>query len=135
MTKWLLMTIAVLLGIIALLLWRPADVSTAKTDVTAPIGQALVIQEVDQAQVKDLLHKRGCVNCHDMTNTLVGPSFEALALHYQQQDDAETRFLQRFREGSQGQWGTNQMMPPQSTQAVSDTEASAMYAWIVALKP
>jgi len=93
-------------------------------------------------EVKGFFHKFGCTNCHDIRNTLVGPSFTAIAERYRGEKDAEEKLYKSVREGSQGRWydptsttiyGIRRVMPPQDEKRVPDAELRAMVRWILGL--
>lgn len=134
MLKWFILTVAVLLSIIGVLGWRLANVSALRIDTS--VAQPLLTNEVQaahaftEAQVKDLFHKRGCVNCHDSKNTLVGPPFNAIAERYEADLHAGDTLLTSLREGSKGKWGAA-AMPSYTPQSVSSAEAEAMLEWIL----
>ncbi len=89
---------------------------------------------------QDLFLKKGCTNCHDVRNPLVGPSFEAIAARYQNDPDAARKLFQSIRRGSRGKWydpeattayGIRRVMPAIDRKKVSDAELRAMVRWIL----
>jgi len=95
----------------------------------------LVSSPLSETQVKDFFLKRGCVNCHDSKNTLLGPAFHDIAERNQNDVSAKETLLKSLRQGSQGKWGELQVMPALSEQALSDIEAKAMIQWILEQNP
>lgn len=137
MIKWFIITITVLLGIIVALAWQLKSVSapSAPSSTQSVVTSSPLLanaQTLSEPQVRDLFHKRGCVNCHDSQNTLVGPSFTAIAERYQMNEHAQDILLTSLRQGSQGKWGDIHVMPMNTEAAVSDSEANAMISWILA---
>ena len=141
MLKWFILTVVVLLSIIGVLVWR---LSLVSSQVAKPVAQKITqsdSQKVDaqlinpqtftKAQVKDLFHKRGCVNCHDSQNTLVGPPFNAIAKQYEADAEARATLFNSLRSGSAGKWGEVHSMPGHNEQSVSDAEATAMINWLL----
>jgi len=68
-------------------------------------------QEVNlsiHAAMYKLAHVNGCINCHRVKATVVGPSWEAIAQRYQDVPRAEARALliERVKKGSSGNWNT-----------------------------
>ncbi len=91
-------------------------------------------------EVQGLFLKKGCTNCHDIRNPLVGPSFEAIARRYQGDPDAEQKLFDSVRHGSQGKWydprtttayGIRRVMPAQDRKKLPDGELRAMVRWIL----
>lgn len=82
---------------------------------------------------KELVFKRGCTNCHDLKNTLVGPSFEAIAERYHQDQDAADSLFLSLRQGSSGKWSSAMAMPTQPIERVNDEEAIAILDWVLGL--
>jgi cytochrome c len=112
------------------LAWRSPRAPDASPDALSEApSEAAALSE---AEVKDLFLGSGCVSCHDVENTLVGPPFVAIAERYGDRPDAEALLLTRLREGSQGRWGA-EAMPLQRVGKIGDAEASAMMRWILAL--
>ncbi len=90
--------------------------------------------------VQGLFLKKGCTNCHDIRNPLVGPPFEAIARRYQDDPAAEQKLFESVRRGSQGKWydprstttyGIRRVMPAQDRKKISDAELRAMVRWIL----
>ncbi len=55
-------------------------------------------------QIKPLFKKMGCTNCHDIRNTIGGPSFEAIAARYPAHPDTIRAIVKRIMRGSRGRW-------------------------------
>jgi cytochrome c len=75
-----------------------------------------------------LARKSGCLGCHAVASTLVGPSFKDVAAKYADQPDAKTLLNQSIRAGGQGKWG-DMPMPPQAHLPAADTQKLA--TWIL----
>lgn len=111
------------LGALTFALRAPRGIDAPPDAVAAPT--------LSDEEVKGLFLGRGCVNCHDVDRSLVGPSFVAVAERYAGLPDAEATLFASLREGSLGRWGSG-AMPVQRAGKVSDAEAAAMVAWILA---
>ena len=132
MIKWFVATIIVLLGVIAVLGWRLNMVTSVSTErPSSPAAQFISDQTFSEARVKDLFHMRGCVNCHDSRNTLLGPSFLDIAERYHQDASARDTLITSLRQGSQGKWGTVHSMPIHTKASLSDAEAKVMIDWML----
>jgi cytochrome c len=75
-----------------------------------------------------LARKHGCLGCHAVATTLVGPAYQAVAERYAQQADAPALLLKKLRQGGAGTWG-EVPMPPQA--AVPEADAKRLVAWIL----
>jgi cytochrome c len=104
------------------LAWRTPSTAEAPPEAAA----------LTEAEIKDLFLGNGCISCHDVENTLVGPPFVAIAERYGDRPEAEALLVTSLREGSQGSWG-NEAMPLQRVEKIGDAEAAAMVRWILAL--
>lgn len=76
-----------------------------------------------------LARKQGCLGCHAVAGTLVGPSYQAVAERYTGQSDALTMLATRIRAGGSGQWG-ELPMPPQAQ--LTPAEARRLAQWVLA---
>lgn len=86
----------------------------------------------DQADGATLLREKRCVACHDLSRTLLGPSYRAIAARHAAQKDLMVEVLARkIIVGGAGNWGVVPMVP---NEHVSLEEARAMSRWILSLK-
>ena len=123
-----------MLSIIAILAWRLTIVTRNAPIISASdisVSELVSATSVTGADVKDLFHKRGCVNCHDSQNTLLGPSFFDIADRYMTDAEAKNILLTSIRKGSQGKWGSMHSMPIHTKASLSDAEADAMIRWML----
>jgi cytochrome c len=124
MPRTLLTTTLAIVAVTALaLIWRSPQSPAVPHEV-------VVAGTLAPEEIKDLFLARGCVNCHDVHNLLVGPSFAAIAERYRGEPQAETVLLASLRQGSQGLWGA-EAMPVHRVGQISDEEAEAMVRWIL----
>jgi cytochrome c len=75
-----------------------------------------------------LAQKHTCTACHGVDAKVVGPSFKEIAAKYSGKADAEAYLTGKIKAGGQGAWG-NIPMPPQ---ALPESDAKAIAAWLVA---
>lgn len=80
--------------------------------------------------VETLLEQARCGACHQVAQPMLGPSYEAVAERYRDQEGAADEIHTRMREGSQGIWG-DAPMPPVTQDALSDQQLEAVIAWIL----
>ena len=69
------------------------------------------------ARLFKLAHRNGCIDCHTVNTTSIGPSWLAVAERYKESPRAETRALliDSVMKGSKGKWLTwrgSDGMPP-----------------------
>lgn len=79
--------------------------------------------------VNKLLAANACTACHGVKNKIVGPSFVEIAAQHKGRADAQAYLVGKIKTGGAGVYGTVPM-PPQPQ--VSDAQAQAIAAWIVA---
>lgn len=78
-----------------------------------------------------LAQRKNCMACHATDNTLMGPSFRAIADKYAARGDAVSYLAQTIVKGSVGVWGNVPM--PANTQ-LTNAEASTLAHWILSRK-
>ena len=79
-----------------------------------------------------LLQERRCGACHALTETLIGPPYQAIALrHGPRAAVMEEVMAQKIILGGGGNWGVVPMVP---NEHVTLEEARAMARWILQLK-
>lgn len=71
----------------------------------------------------------GCMRCHGMLTTYVGPGFAEIATRYRGDADAPARLRKVIRQGSVGTWG--RVIMPRQPQ-VSEADATLLADWILA---
>ncbi len=78
-----------------------------------------------------LANKSGCLACHSVDKQIVGPAWKDVAAKYRGQPDAETKLVQKVKNGGAGTWG--QVPMPPNTQ-VKDDDIKKLVDWILKLK-
>ncbi len=79
--------------------------------------------------VEALLRQKGCHACHAAKETLLGPSYEAIAVMHAPRRDVMTDVLaEKIIAGGAGNWG---VAPMPVNARVSIGEARVMAAWIL----
>ena len=86
-----------------------------------------------QATGLDLAKAKNCLACHQVTQKVVGPSYQSVAQRYAGQPDAVDHLVNSIREGSAKRWGAIPM--PAQKAMVSPDEAKQLAQWILAQKP
>ena len=83
----------------------------------------------DSTDMRALLEQRGCHACHHASETLIGPSYRAIARRHAPHKDVMVEVLAtKIMVGGAGNWGVVPMVP---SEHVSTAEARAMAAWIL----
>ncbi|RMG30296.1 MAG: PKD domain-containing protein, partial [Bacteroidetes bacterium] len=83
-----------------------------------------------RAAGKTRIQQNGCIACHDIEQTILGPAYRQVALRYQNRPDAISYLAQKIISGGSGNWGGQAMTAfPQLSQA----EAESMAAYILSL--
>ncbi|MGH7119695.1 MAG: c-type cytochrome [Acetobacteraceae bacterium] len=80
---------------------------------------------------EQLFKKNDCVTCHAIDQTVVGPSYQAVAKKYAGQKDAVETLVKAVKDGHVGTWG-QVPMPPHPN--LSDKTIKTIVEWILTLK-
>lgn len=78
---------------------------------------------------KELAQKSACLACHAPDKKLVGPAYQDVAKKYAGQKDVEATLAKSIKAGGSGKWGP---VPMPAQAALSDSDATALAAWIMA---
>jgi cytochrome c len=78
-----------------------------------------------------LLVKNNCLACHNVNQTVVGPSFKDVANRYRGQADAADRLARKIRLGGSGVWGA---MPMPAHPQISESDAKKLALYILNIK-
>ena len=87
----------------------------------APSAQA-------QVQGKALASKSGCLSCHGLVHTQIGPGFAQVAARYRDDAGAPVRLAAKIRGGGVGVWG--RLVMPRQLQ-VSEADAAVLAKWVL----
>ncbi|MBC7395502.1 MAG: c-type cytochrome [Variovorax sp.] len=90
--------------------------ATATTIATASVqGQALA-------------NKSGCLSCHGLVHTQVGPGFAQVAARYRDDAGAPAHLAAKIRSGGVGVWG--RLIMPRQPQ-VTEADAALLAKWVL----
>lgn len=78
-----------------------------------------------------LAKSKNCMACHAVDKKLVGPAFKDVAAKYAGQKDATEKLAAKIIKGGGGVWGP---VPMPANAAVSEADAKALAAWVLAQK-
>jgi cytochrome c len=91
-----------------------------------------VLIDANEPDGETLLAEKRCVACHDVSRTLLGPSYLAIAARHAAHKETMIEVLaQKIIAGGAGNWGVVPMVP---NEHVSLDEARAMSRWILGLQ-
>lgn len=91
------------------------------------------------AEMYKLAHANGCIDCHRVKATVIGPSWDAISKRYQDVPRAEARALliERVKKGSSGNWNTwkgGSGMPPLEKRVAAE-HIERLVDYILSLHP
>ena len=86
---------------------------------------------VDPKAAEALAQKSGCIACHNVDKTVIGPAYKDVAAKYATDKDALAKLSDKVKKGGAGVWG--QIPMPPNTQ-VNDAEIKTIVSWILSLK-
>ncbi|MFN2288922.1 MAG: c-type cytochrome [Chromatocurvus sp.] len=94
------------------------------------VGLTLAGHVAAQQEPDALAAAAACNTCHLLEQKMVGPSYQAVAERYRNEDGAAEQVYKRMREGSQGVWGDTPM-PPVDKDTLNDQELKTVVNWIL----
>lgn len=80
---------------------------------------------------EQLYKQNGCVTCHAMSRTFVGPSLQAIAEKFAGRKDAVATLVKAVKDGHVGTWGKIPMPPHPN---LPDETIKTMVEWILSLR-
>ncbi len=94
---------------------------------------------VRESELFKLAHMNGCIECHTVSATTVGPSWQAIADRYKDapRDEARALLIESVNKGSKGKWVTWKAadgMPPLERR-VSAEHIVQLVDYILSLAP
>jgi cytochrome c len=72
--------------------------------------------------------QNACLGCHAINKKIVGPSFEAVALKYKNDSNAQIFLKNKILKGGAGSWG---VVPMPANAKLSDADVSLLAGWIL----
>lgn len=99
----------------------------------ALIIAGLAISSFSAAALADdaaaLAKKSGCMNCHAIGATVVGPSFKDVAAKYKGDGEASAKLVTKLQNGGSGVWGTMPM--PAQKGKLSEADTKTLVDWVL----
>jgi cytochrome c len=78
------------------------------------------------------MEKSDCFTCHELDKNTVGPSFNAIAQRYQNQESIAAKLVNKIKNGGSGEWGNAAMTAHPD---LSESDIRGMLEYIFSLKP
>ena len=101
-----------------------------KTSIVPVVAGLLTSLFCNQSHADEALaQSKGCLNCHNVQNKIIGPAFNEVALKYKGQD-VKKQLAEKVQKGGSGVWGSMPMPP----NAVTPEEAEKLVTWVLSLK-
>jgi S-disulfanyl-L-cysteine oxidoreductase SoxD len=82
----------------------------------------------DAAGPAALARRSGCLACHGVDKSVVGPAFKDVAARYRGEPGAQARLAAKVRGGGSGAWGSVPMPPHPG---LSDADAGELARWVL----
>ncbi len=108
-------------------------VNNSSKEQTSDQNQTPAEQKEDPEVTKglELVAASDCLTCHKVSEASVGPSYEAIAAKYPNNEVTTDTLTQRITRGSSGVWGT---VPMAAHANLSKEDARLMVKYIMSLK-
>jgi cytochrome c len=88
-------------------------------------------EDPEVAKGLDLVAKSDCLTCHKIVEPFTGPSYEAVAAKYPDNEQVIDSVSKKIITGGAGNWGTIPMTPHPD---ISEADAKTMLRYILSLK-
>jgi cytochrome c len=88
-------------------------------------------EDPEVAKGLDLVAKSDCFTCHKIVEPFTGPSYEAVAAKYPDNEQVIDSVSKKIITGGAGNWGTIPMTPHPD---ISEADAKTMIKYILSLK-
>lgn len=82
----------------------------------------------DDQKAFALAKQNACLGCHAVDKKIVGPSFQAVAQKYKQDQNATVFLKNKITRGGSGSWG---VVPMPANAKLSDADLSLLVSWIL----
>ena len=87
------------------------------------------------AEALSIARQNGCLNCHNVGSSIIGPAWVLVSERYKSSPDAREMLIKKIRTGGNGSWNDitgGAIMPPQTR--VSQEHISLIVDFILSLK-
>lgn len=125
----------VLKYVIQLLLIVGALINISACDV-ADETSLKIASEKESAEALSIARQNGCLNCHNVTSSIIGPAWVLVSERYKNSPDARAYLIDKVNKGGNGAWNDitgGARMPAHETR-VSQTHVEQIVDFIISLK-
>ena len=87
------------------------------------------------AEALSIARQNGCLNCHNVGSSIIGPAWVLVSERYKSSPDAREMLIKKIRTGGNGSWNDitrGALMPPQTR--VSQEHIGLIVDFILSLK-
>ena len=94
-----------------------------------------ISKDKSAAKALSIARQNGCLNCHNVGSSIIGPAWVLVSDRYQSSPDAREMLIKKIRTGGNGSWDDitgGALMPPQTR--VSPEHIGLIVDFILALK-
>lgn len=124
-TRWIIVPAAALMIVTAVQALSTGPPIRLAQGPQAPPSQALAPE--------DLVKKSGCLKCHSVDKTVVGPAFKDIAARYKDEPRARAALIETVKKGGKGHWGEISKgvpMPPHQGR-LSAADIARLVDWVL----
>ena len=95
-----------------------------------------ITQRHESADILTIAHMNGCINCHNLGASIVGPAWILVAERYRDAPDAKQYLIQKIRDGGSGNWNdiTGGAEMPAHGNRVSAEHLDRLVTYILAIE-
>ena len=105
--------------------------TAAAVTTTEPAAADDISANPDYKAGLALIAKSNCLTCHKVSEKLIGPAYDSVAVKYAGVDTAVTYLAKKVIAGGSGVWGT---IPMTAHPEISQADAEQMVKYILLLK-
>jgi len=105
--------------------------SDSEKNTTDTSKEMTATEDPEVAKGLDLVAKSDCFTCHKIVEPFTGPSYEAVAAKYPDNEQVIDSVSKKIITGGAGNWGTIPMTPHPD---ISEADAKTMTKYILSLK-
>lgn len=95
-----------------------------------------IAQNKGAADALSIARLNGCMNCHNVTSSIIGPAWDLVSERYKNSDDAREYLINKVKKGGNGNWNdiTGGAKMPAHEHRVSEQHIAQMVDFILSLK-
>ena len=88
------------------------------------------------AEALSIARQNGCLNCHNVTSSIVGPAWDLVSERYRNSPDARAYLIEKVKKGGDGAWNdiTGGAKMPAHESRVSLVHIEKIVDFIISLK-